>query len=278
MTYSPLRSFFLRVFVVLILLMVLFPFVWCLIISLQRSAEVNSAYAILLPRSIQVKNYLTVLRNAQFFHGLLNSLVISLLSVGMNLLLCVPAGFALARVKTRFSALCLRAVLLFMFVPVALLAVPLQKMLSGMGLSGTHWMVALPLCVMSLTVLIFYAFYARFPSEMDDCATLLGIPPALAFWKVYLPVSGRAIAYAAIAQFITTWNCAFLPMFMYRGSWELKTVQSALLQYALMPRSIYLGMAAVIIACLPCWLLHVLRNRIGTYAFSHMTDPLNTDV
>lgn len=273
MPSKPLRSFFLRIFLVLTLLMVLFPFIWCVLISVQGEPEVNSTYALLLPRSLQFKNYLTVLRNTQFVQGFVNSLIISLLSVALNLLLSVPAGFAMARIKTPLMQLCLRAMLLFVFVPVILLALPMYDMMSEWGLRGTRLMTALPMCALTMTTLTFHAFYSRFPSEMDDCAVLLGITPVRSFLTVYLPVSGRMIAYAAIVQFVTTWNCAFLPMFLYRGPEGLQTVQEALLQFALMPRSIFLGMAAVLLTCLPCWLLYVLRNAFGNHAHRMVADP-----
>ena len=260
---GQLKLFMQRMFVVLIFAVVLGPFIWCGLISLQGAAEVNSAYALIVPRRLHLENYQTVLSNNGVLEGLHNSLMISLLSVTANLLISIPAGFALARVRTRLNNLFLKIMMMFVFVPILLLALPMRDMMDQWGLSDSYWMVALPMAAMVLTTLTFWQFYARFPEAMDDCATLMGMTPIYTFLRVYLPVSGKVVLYAAIMQFVTTWNCAFMPMFMYWGSNGKMGVQESLLQFALNPSRIFLGMAAVIVVCLPCWLLYIARYKLS---------------
>ena len=63
------KPFFQRVFLVLIFLVVLGPFVWCGLISLQGTPEVNSSYALLLPREFRLDNYLAVITNSSVAQG-----------------------------------------------------------------------------------------------------------------------------------------------------------------------------------------------------------------
>ena len=273
MYHHHMRMLFQRLFIIVVFLCIVSPFAWCLLISLQGWAEVNSNYAIVLPEALHVGNYMDILRNGRFASGLLNSLIISLISVVVNLIISVPAGFALARVKTPLTKFFFRMLLTFSFMPMILLAVPMRDMLRAMGLSNTHLMVALPMSALVITVMMFWQFYARFPKDMDDCATMMGLTPIGSFIHVYLPVSGRMMVYAAIMQFVTTWSCAFFPMFMYRGVRGMATVQYALLQFTLSPGRIYLGMAAAILACLPCWLLYVVRYRMKPPETDEIADP-----
>lgn len=269
----PLGGLFKRLVVVLVIIVMLWPFAWCLLLTFQSTAEINSAYASLLPQKIHWENYLSVLTNRGMLSGLLNSLIISLISVAVNLLISVPAGFALARVKMRLTNAFLRVLLMFVFVPVLLLAVPMRDMLKAWGLGGSHLMVALPLTALVATTLTFWRFYSRFPDEIDDCSVIFGMTPIQGFFRIYLPVSGRVMLDAAIMQFVTTWNCAFLPLFMYRRIDNINTIQDSLLQYANSPSHVFLGMVAVLVACLPCWLLYALRHRVCGTPMDSVADP-----
>lgn len=267
------KPFFQRVFLVLIFMVVLGPFVWCALISLQGTPEVNSSYALLLPREFHLDNYLAVLTNSVVVQGFVNSLIISLLSVAVNLLISIPAGFALARVKMPLSNLFLKVMLMFIFVPVLLLVLPVRGMMAEWGLRDSHWAVALPLSALVLTTMTFWTFYSKFPDEMDDCSVLMGMTPIQGFTHIYLPVSGKIAMYAAVMQFVTTWNCAFMPMFMYRGPGGLVTIQEALLQFTISPSRIFLGMVAVIVVCMPCWLLYLVRYKLGRNVEGSIAEP-----
>lgn len=271
--HKSLHTLFQRLFIVMIFLMVLGPFIWTLLISLQDSVELNSSFAVLLTRDINLDNYRHVLSNSRFVAGLRDSLIISVLSVIINIIISVPAGFALARVKMPLTKIFLRIMLTFVFVPILLLAVPVRQMLLAWGFKSSYWMVVLPMSVLVMTTMTFWSFYARFPDEMDDCSVMLGMTPIQGFFRIYLPVSGKMIAYAAVLQFVTTWNCAFMPMFMYREPHSIIAVQESLLQFALMPSQIFNGMVAVLITCLPCWLLYLVRYKLGKDVDSVVGDP-----
>lgn len=270
---NQIKAFVQRLIVVLTLIVVLGPFVWCLLISLQGTAEVNSAYALILPRHLHLDNFVSVLRNNSIIMGLKNSMIIALLSVAINLVVSIPAGFALARIKMPLTNIFLKVMMMFVFVPILLLALPVREMLRSWGLSGSYWMVALPMSVLVLTTMTFWQFYSRFPEEIDDCSVLMGMTPIHGFFRIYLPVSGKVMLYAAIMQFVTTWNCSFMPMFMYWGPHGLMTAQESLLQFALNPSRIFLGMVAVIVVCLPCWLLYLVRYKCCADATDTVADP-----
>lgn len=273
MHVSHFKPLFQRLFLGLIFLVVLGPFVWCGLISLQGMPEVNSAYALLLPRQFHLDNYISVLTNSSVAKGFINSLIISLISVALNLVISIPAGFALARLKMPLTRAFVKIMLMFVFVPILLLAVPVREMLVDLGLKNTYWMVALPMSALVMTTMTFWAFYSRFPDEMDDCSVLMGMTPIQGFFQIYLPVSGKMALYAAVMQFVTTWNCSFMPMFMYRGPGGLMTIQKSLLQFTLNPSRIFLGMVAVIVTCLPCWLLYLVRYKLSKDIDSSIADP-----
>ena len=234
-----------RLLIAIVFFVILGPFFWCLLLSLQGSREINSTFALLIPAQLHPENYRAVLLNSRWVSGFLNSLWISLASVAVNLLFSMPAGYALARVRFPMKGAIHQLLLMLIFLPPMLLVVPLRQMFAALHLQNTIWATALPLSAMVFSTLIFRQFYSRFPQEIDDCATLMGMGPIHRFWKIYAPVSGRTMLYTSMLHFISTWNCLFIPLFMYREPHSLVTVQEALLQFAMNPSRIYLGMAAV---------------------------------
>lgn len=271
-----LKTFMSRLFFALVLFVSLAPFGWCLLLSVQGSQEVNSAYALLLPTRLHLENYRIILANSHWITGFGNSLLIALGSTALNLVLAAPAGFALARLRFPLKNLFRQMVLMLIFLPTLLLVVPLRRMFESVGLENTLWAVILPCSTTLFSMLTLCRFYMQYPSEIDDCAALMGMGPALCFWKVYLPVSGRALMYTGILQFITTWNCALLPMAMYREPGSIVTVQEALLQFAMNPSRIYLAMAAVVLTCLPCWILFIGQFRLRQELQVSIIDPFRT--
>lgn len=262
-----------RLLIAIVFFVILGPFFWCLLLSFQGSREINSTFALLIPAQLHPENYRAVLMNSRWVSGFLNSLWISLASVAVNLLFSMPAGYALARVQFPMKGAIHQLLLMLIFLPPMLLVVPLRQMFAALHLQNTIWATALPMSAMVFSTLIFRQFYSRFPQEIDDCATLMGMGPIHRFWKVYAPVSGRTMLYTSMLHFISTWNCLFIPLFMYREPNSLVTVQEALLQFAMNPSRIYLGMAAVVLTCLPCWLLFISQYRFKREVQRTMVDP-----
>lgn len=272
---STLKRFIERLFIAIVFFVVLGPFFWCVLLSFQGMREVNSAYVLLIPTQLHLENYRAVITNARWLAGFGHSLCISLASTALNLLLSAPMGFALARVKFPFKNFISHLLLMFIFMPTSLLAVPIRQMFESLGLLNTIWSTALPMSILVFSTLMFWRFYKQFPHEIDDCATLLGMGPLRSFTKIYLPVSNKVIMYTAMIQFLGTWNSAFIPMFMYDGADGLITVQESLLQFAMNPNRIYLAMVAVILTCLPCWILFISQFRIKKELRVNIIDPFH---
>ena len=56
------------------------------------------------------------------------------------------------------------------------------------------------------TVILFYAFFLDFPREVEEAATIDGCSKIQIFYKIIIPLSGPAIASAAIFQTVWIWN------------------------------------------------------------------------
>ena len=120
-----------------------------------------------------------------------NSFLVSLFSV--NLL--IVAGFA---------------------IPPAAVLVPLYVTVSNLGLLNSIYGVVMPLTAFGIpfTVILFNAFFLDFPREVEEAATIDGCSKMQIFFRIIIPLSGPAIASAAIFQTVWIWNEFLLALIM----------------------------------------------------------------
>jgi len=139
---------------------------------------------------------------------LLNS---ALITVAAGVIIVVVSGMA-AYVFARSASFWLRllylAVVAGFAVPVQAVLVPLFQMLSAAGFINSQAAVVLPYAAYGIpfTTILFYAFFLDFPRELEEAARLDGAGRFATFFRVILPLSGPAIASAAIFQAVFIWN------------------------------------------------------------------------
>ena len=116
-------------------------------------------------------------------------------------------------------------------VPVTAVLVPLYQMLSGAGLLNSRLGIALPYAAYGIpfTTILFYAFFLDFPRELEEAARLDGCGRIQIFFRIIIPLSGPAVASAAIFQAVFIWNEFLLALLMLTRP-ALKTLPVGILQ------------------------------------------------
>jgi len=196
----------------LILLAVLFvlPVVWGLVASVKPADELQfKPWS--LPSRIVWHNYVDA------WHGrigqyLLNSAVITLVSVVVIIALSAPAAYSFARLKFRGSAAMFLFLLGGLLIPVHAVLIPLYQVNEALwprdwalrewlSIIGPYIAFGLP-----LTVLLLRAYFVSIPKELADAASIDGAGHLRTLWSVFLPVARPAVATVAIFQAAWIWN------------------------------------------------------------------------
>ncbi len=194
---------------------------------------------------------------------LFNSAFVTLVSVAMILMASGMAAYVLAR----SDSVALKAVYLLIVacfaVPVQAVLVPLYQMVSGAGMLNSLLAITLPYAAYGIpfTTILFYAFFLDFPRELEEAARLDGCSRIRTFFSVILPLSGPAIASAAIFQAVFIWNEFILALLMLSRP-GVKTLPVGILQL----RSEYTAdwpalMAGLTIAVLPILIIFILAQK-----------------
>jgi raffinose/stachyose/melibiose transport system permease protein len=161
-----------------------------------------------LPESWNFNNFVRAWRGGHFSTGIVNSLMLSGITVGITLACSSLAAFALARRKIRAWQLITIYFLCATTVPIQLFLFPLYFVYAKLGILGNVGATALILSAVNLPISIFLlrAYVLSIPSEVDDAAFMDGATPFQTFWHVILPLMRPGLITVAIIVFLNSWN------------------------------------------------------------------------
>lgn len=209
-TIGPRRGRGIGFYVAAIALVVisLAPILWIMRMSLISRSELFESPPPLIPDSLTLSSYQTVLTEPTFLRGFLNSAIIAGTTTFVCLVVGSLAAYALARLRFRFRTTIMTAILALAFFPAVAVIAPLFIEFKAVGLLNTYWAVVITDTVFALplTVWILTAFFRQLPRDLEDAAKVDGATTLQAYRRVILPLAAPGVASAAIITFIVAWN------------------------------------------------------------------------
>lgn len=194
---------------------------------------------------------------------MVNSALVTFLSVALIVVVSGMAAYVLARSTNRWLQVVYLVLVASFAVPVNSVMVPLYQMVSAAGFLNNHLAIVLPYAAYGIpfTTILFYAFFLDFPRELEEAARLDGCGPGQIFFRIVAPLSGPAVASAAIFQAVFIWNEFLLALLMLTSP-PLKTLPVGILQLQGEFTSDWPAvMAGLAMATLPILLIFVFSQR-----------------
>ena len=153
----------------------LYPLLYMISKSLLRAQDVADATIRWVPRVFSMDNYQEAMVALDFWHGLLNSIIISFGSAALQVLSCSVIGYGFARYRFPGHSLWLAMVVFTFLVPPQTIVVPLFTFFLDLGWVNTHLPFIVPALMGhglkgALFVLIFIQFYRRLPNVLEEAA------------------------------------------------------------------------------------------------------------
>lgn len=212
--------------------------------SFKTDQETARASFSFFPKHLNFDNYVHVLTSDTWGRYFLNSGIITVSVVILSILASALAGFAFARLTFKGQNVLFLLLLCGMMIPCQVYIIPQYILLrsvplvggnnilgqGGTGLLNTYWALIVPFIAAPLGVFLIRQYYANFPRELDEAATLDGCTSFQAFLHIYFPLGKPVFATFAILKFTGTWNDYFYPLIMTTSK-KMYTVQIALQKY-----------------------------------------------
>jgi glycerol transport system permease protein len=191
---------------VLYLLFLLLPIYWLINMSLKTNVEILNVFS-LWPRKLTFDNYLTILTDASWYMGYVNSLIYVVMNTVISLAVALPAAYAFSRYSFMGDKHLFFWLLTNRMAPPAVFALPFFQLYSSVGLFDTHIAVALAHCLFNvpLAVWILEGFMRGVPKEIDETAYIDGYSFPRFFLKIFVPLIASGIGIAAFFCFMFSW-------------------------------------------------------------------------
>jgi N,N'-diacetylchitobiose transport system permease protein len=193
---------------VLVLLIAIFPVYWMVNTSFRRAIDIQSPDPSFFPSPGTLENYRKVFDTEFFWTAARNSLMVTLLTVGLALLVAFLAAVAVSRFRFRGRKSFIVAILIIQMIPAEALIISFFKVLDGwhlintiIGLTLTYLVFVLPFMIWTLR-----GFVANVPRELEEAAMVDGSSRIRAFFTVTLPLVAPGLVATSIFAFILTWN------------------------------------------------------------------------
>ncbi|MCI8667739.1 MAG: carbohydrate ABC transporter permease [Dorea sp.] len=197
-------------FLTVISLISIFPFLWMIIGATNRSMDitlgklsVGNQFLVNLENLLNAGDLLTCIKN---------SAVLSLIMTLLSMLVCSMAGYGFVIFKSRVKEFFFSVILLSMMIPTSSIVIPMFKMFSKMHLLNTKLGVVLPAISTAFLIFFFRQNTKNFPVETIQSARIDGLGELGIFFKIYMPMMKSSYAAAAIITFMSSWNNYMWPL------------------------------------------------------------------
>mgnify|MGYP000421346808 CR=1 FL=1 len=190
----------------LYLVFLLLPIYWLLNMSLKTNTEILSGFS-LWPQDLTLQNYVTILTDASWYTGYLNSMTYVVMNVVISLAVALPAAYAFSRYTFLGDKHLFFWLLTNRMAPPAVFALPFFQLYSSVGLFDTHIAVALAHCLFNvpLAVWILEGFMRGVPKEIDETAYIDGYSFPRFFIRIFTPLVASGIGVTAFFLFMFSW-------------------------------------------------------------------------
>jgi multiple sugar transport system permease protein len=201
--------------------------------DLQIFADLTTIRAFLPTGDLTLDNYTGVFERVPFAQFMVNSIMISVLTVGLGLIVNSMAAFALSRIRFRGQKLILTIILATLIVPFETMALPLlwwSNKLPFVDVNGisqgwldTYQIQIVPFIANAFSIFLFYQYFDSIPKDLDEAAMVDGAGWFRIYRSVIMPLAGPAVATVAILTFLPAWNQYLWPLMVVQTE-ELRPV------------------------------------------------------
>jgi len=185
------------------------PLVNILALSLSSSTSASAGLVKLWPVEFTLKSYQFILQEHKFLQAFGKSVQRLAAGTAFNLFMTVLVAYALSKEKAMFKG---RTFYAWFFVLTMLIQgglIPWYLIIKSMGLLNSIWALILPGAVPVFNVVVLLNFFRGLPKAMEEAAFIDGAGHWTILWRIYVPLSGPALATITLFTMVYHWNAWF---------------------------------------------------------------------
>jgi len=198
-------------FLIIMALIVLFPFYWMIISSLKTLAEYKLSVPTFWPRQIMFSNYADAFTTANLGKLFVNTMIVGVVSTLLSLVITVLSAFAFARLEFKGRDLLFTALLATMMIPGELFTITNYATVSQWGWLNTYQVLIVPFLVSVFYIFLLKQNFMQIPNELYLAAKVDGTSDLKYLWKVMVPLALPTLISITILKMMGAWNSYIWP-------------------------------------------------------------------
>ncbi|MBQ8740195.1 MAG: carbohydrate ABC transporter permease [Clostridia bacterium] len=199
------------IFLLVMALIILFPFYWMIISSLKTLAEYRQAVPTFWPRQIMWGNYAEAFTKANLGDLFMNTLYVGLVSTVLSLVITVLSAFAFARLEFKGKETLFGALLATMMIPGELFTITNYITVNNLGWMHTFTALIVPFLVSVFYIYLLRQNFMQIPNELYLAAKVDGTSDIKYLWKVMIPLALPTLISITILKMMGAWNSYIWP-------------------------------------------------------------------
>ena len=260
-TGRKISLFLLYAAVIIIGLVIIFPFIWMVLGSFKFNKDILDIPVKILPPEWNFSSYKNAFASGPFARYYLKSIIVLIAAVGINILTCTTAGYGFAKFRYKGRDFFFTLILSTLMVPIHAVIVPLFVLMQNFGLVNTYIGIILPLSLSAFGVFLMRQFYYAVPNELMEAARMDGASEFSIFLKVGLPLSKVAVIALIIFHSQYVWKNLIWPLVIVSGT-ELRTLTVGITLFSGVFFTPYPEQLAMSVsACIPLVILYLFFSK-----------------
>ena len=268
------RHIFSNVVLLLVFVVVVFPFLWMVISSFKAEKDIITYPPRIFAASYTLEQYERVFNAIPLLMYIRKTVIFAFGTTIFSIMLDSMAGYAFARIQFKGRRVLFNLVLLTMMIPFQITMIPLFVQIFKMGLLNTFPGLILPRLTSAFGIFMMRSFFVGLPKDLEEAARIDGMNEVGIFFRIMLPLCKAAMLSLAVFTMMGNWNDLLYPL-MLTTTTEMRTLPSGLAMFVGERVTQYgPSIAGSVISMLPLLLMYCFAQKyfIAGIAMSGMKD------
>ncbi|OPZ84577.1 MAG: Inner membrane ABC transporter permease protein YcjP [Firmicutes bacterium ADurb.Bin419] len=186
----------------------IFPLYWMFTFSLKSNREIFGDNIIGLPKEWLWSNYQNALTKGNMALYMLNSVIVTSITIILTLIVALMATYALTRLVWKGRKTVNNIFMLGLTIPIHAAILPVYLILDKLKMTNSYQALIIPYTAfgLAMSIMICSGFIVNIPKELEESACIDGCSVYGIFFRIILPLMKPALSTVAIFTFLSSWN------------------------------------------------------------------------
>jgi putative aldouronate transport system permease protein len=195
----------------MVLIIVAYPLYFVIIASISDPAQVSNGSVMFIPKGLTLDGYKAVFKENQVVRGFLNSILYTSVGTFVNIVVTLPAAFALSRPNLKGKGFIMIFFILPMYISGGM--IPTYLVVKKLNLYNSMWSLILPGAISIYNFIICRTFFANTIEQgLVEAAKIDGCSNSKFFFHIAMPLSKAILAIMVLYYGVNHWNAYFNSM------------------------------------------------------------------